>query len=90
MLVVCAGCSGNGDDGDAAPTYACGPPPSHCESRLCVRENENPTFADCCDSAYCNCKPSTRQWTLLYCDPAPPDARTFDAQPGDAATAAAP
>lgn len=78
LTLVLAAC---GDDKiqETAPVDAslCGTPPQQCAGR-CTISVENVGLDDCCDSITCNCKPSTMEWEVIFCEP------PFDAMPPDA------
>jgi hypothetical protein len=50
----------------------CGAPPAECVVG-CLIEVESFDYEDCCDSTTCNCRPSTHEWEVSYCDPPPTD-----------------
>jgi hypothetical protein len=89
IVLALAGCGDGGPAPADAPItspYACGEPPPGCLGRLCILEQETVGLDDCCDSMFCNCKPSTLEWEVVFCEPeqidAAADASPLDASPG--------
>jgi hypothetical protein len=72
-LSLVGGCEALDPSGSGRPyENICGTTPDRCLVRNCVTSVASPSYADCCDSFYCNCDPETHHWDGYYCDLPPP------------------